>query len=103
MVELVEGARLESGYTLIAYRGFESPSLRQEKFAMLDGELAVPCNLQSAVARLNSRHSIYFFAVCPKQVMLMSRSCAIDPCEPCQVLTEAALSKSVYVTQISLL
>lgn len=27
---MVEGARLESVYTFIAYRGFESPSVRQE-------------------------------------------------------------------------
>ena len=29
MAELVEGARLEIAYTLIAYQGFESLSLRQ--------------------------------------------------------------------------
>ena len=31
VAELVEGARLEIVYTLIAYQGFESPPLRQEK------------------------------------------------------------------------
>ena len=41
------------------YRGFESHSLRQKNkygcnFAVLDGEVAVPCNLQSAIAGLNS-------------------------------------------------
>ena len=34
---MVEGARLESVYTFIAYRGFESPSVRQiaRKYAPL--------------------------------------------------------------------
>ena len=42
------------------YRGFESRPLPPEqfnygyKFAVLDGEVAVPVNLQSAIARLNS-------------------------------------------------
>ena len=31
VAELVEGARLEIVYTLIAYQGFESPPLRQQK------------------------------------------------------------------------
>lgn len=31
---VVEGARLESGYTLIAYRGFESLSVRQNLKAL---------------------------------------------------------------------
>lgn len=30
---VVEGARLESVYTFIAYRGFESPSVRQNSYA----------------------------------------------------------------------
>ena len=34
---MVEGARLESVYTLIAYRGFESLSLRQKLKAPLRG------------------------------------------------------------------
>ena len=40
--------------------GFESHTLRQRRikygcnFAVLDGEVAVPCNLQSAIAGLNS-------------------------------------------------
>ena len=60
MVEMVEGARLESEYTSKAYHGFESHTLRQRKFkygcnfAVLDGEVAVPYNLQSAIAGLNS-------------------------------------------------
>jgi len=31
----VEGARLESVYTFIAYRGFESPSVRQNYFELI--------------------------------------------------------------------
>ena len=31
----VEGARLESVYTFIAYRGFESPSVRQNDFELI--------------------------------------------------------------------
>ena len=41
----VEGARLESVYTFIAYRGFESPSVRQYplKFnGLRDNNLIVP-------------------------------------------------------------
>jgi hypothetical protein len=48
---VVEGARLESVYRLIAYPGFESPSLRQEQekwpplrvaiFFVLDGETGI--------------------------------------------------------------
>ena len=40
-------------------RGFESRSLRQ-KYAVLDGEVAVPCNLQSAVAGLMLNLRTYF-------------------------------------------
>ncbi len=36
---MVEGARLESVYTLIAYRGFESLSLRQIKQGTRNGSL----------------------------------------------------------------
>lgn len=35
VAELVEGARLEIVYTLIAYQGFESPPLRQQKPALV--------------------------------------------------------------------
>lgn len=35
MAELVEGARLEIAYTLIAYQGFESLSLRQKSAVVL--------------------------------------------------------------------
>ena len=43
---MVEGARLESVYTLIAYRGFESLSLRQEcwvvEYAVIDTQKMSP-------------------------------------------------------------
>lgn len=70
---MVEGARLESGYigqpvsrvqiplSPPLFRGFK-PKYSTSAFyfviidlAVLDGEVAVPCNLQSAIARLNSR------------------------------------------------
>ena len=50
-VRVVEGARLEIVYTYFMYHGFKSHALRHA----LDGELAVPYNLQSAVAGLNSQ------------------------------------------------
>ena len=48
---MVEGARLESVYRGNSIRG-SNPLL--SAMAVLDGELAVPCNLQSAIAGLNS-------------------------------------------------
>ena len=50
-VRVVEGARLES-----VYRGnsIRSSNLLLSARAVLDGESAVPCNLQSATAGLNS-------------------------------------------------
>ena len=50
-VRVVEGARLESVYRGNSIRG-SNPLL--SAMAVLDGELAVPCNLQSAIAGLNS-------------------------------------------------
>ena len=35
-------------------------------FAVLDGEVAVPCNLQSAIAGMNSRPRIGRCVVCPQ-------------------------------------
>ena len=49
-VRVVEGARLEIVYTVFMYHGFKSHALRHA----LDGELAVPCNLQSATAGFKS-------------------------------------------------
>ncbi len=59
---MAEGARLEIVYTLIVYQGFKSLALRHA----LDGELAVPCNLQSATAGLNSQVRILKIIVCLK-------------------------------------
>ena len=49
---MVEGARLER-----VYRGnsIKSSNLFLSAIAVLDGESAVPCNLQSAAAGANSR------------------------------------------------
>lgn len=50
-VRAVEGARLEIVYTFFVYHGFKSHALRHA----LDGELAMPCNLQFAIAGFNSQ------------------------------------------------
>ncbi len=55
MVELVEGARLESGYTLKAYRGFESLSLRHDKICHARWGGSGALHLQTARAGSNSR------------------------------------------------
>ena len=55
---MVEGARLESEYTAKTVSWVRiplSPPINYGyKFAMLDGKVAVSCNLQSAKAGLNS-------------------------------------------------
>jgi hypothetical protein len=44
-----------------------NPSLSAiRKFSVLDGEVAVPCNLQAAVAGLNSQSRRLYFGVCPE-------------------------------------
>ena len=48
---MVEGARLERVYRGNSIVG-SNPTF--SAIAVLDGELAVPCNLQSAIAGLNS-------------------------------------------------
>jgi len=60
--------------------------------AVLGGEVAVPYNLQTAIARLNSHLRCNDFMVCPKGVVLTFRSCATGTHEPCQVRKEAAVS-----------
>lgn len=50
-VRVAEGARLESGYGGNSIRG-SNPLL--SAITVLDGESAVPCNLQSAIAGSNS-------------------------------------------------
>lgn len=67
--------------------------------AALDGEVAVPCNPQSAIAGLNSRLRLSSCGVRPMQEVLTNRSCATGTSEPCQVLTEAALRRHFRVPQ----
>ena len=64
---------------------------------MLVGELAVPCSPQSAIAGVKCVLRLFLCGVCPEQVVLTIKSCAMSTCEPRQVLTEAALSKTVHV------
>lgn len=65
--------------------------------SMIDGELAMPCNLRFAIAGLNSRRRIFVCIACPKQVAVTTGSHTMYTCESCQVLTEAALSKLMRV------
>ena len=57
----------------------------------LDGELAVPCNLQSAIAGLNASLGISRSKMYKLILTMKSRSHATFAPEPCQVLTEASL------------
>ncbi len=71
--------------------------------AVLGGEVAVPCNLQSALARLNSfPEAVSACRVCLLHVVLTSGSCAMGTHEPCQVRKEAALSGLSHVPRGSL-
>lgn len=92
MAELAEGARLESGYTGNRIRGSNPLLSASIKFAVLDGELAVPCNLQSAIAGSKTYIEVSVSRVCRLKVALTIGSCATGACEPCQVREEAALS-----------
>ena len=67
------------------------PASCYDSWAVLGGELAVPCYLQSAPAGLNSllRSSL---SRSPLQVTLRAGSRAAAAREPCQVRKEAALS-----------
>ena len=56
---MAEGARLEIVYTYNMYHGFKSHALRHA----LDGELAVPCNLQSAIAGFNPHNEGFKFTL----------------------------------------
>jgi len=69
------------------------------RFAVLDGEIAVPCNLQSATAGLNSCLRHISFVVCPQQVVLKIGSCAMKTCESGQVRKKAAISEIFHVPQ----
>ena len=68
---MVEGARLERVYRGNSIVG-SNPTF--SAIAVLDGELAVPCNLQSAIAGLNSSQRLLICLVCPMQVALMAGS-----------------------------
>ena len=66
-VRVVEGARLERVYRGNSIVG-SNPTF--SAIAVLDGELAVPYNLQSAIAGLNTSLRLLIFLDCPMQVML---------------------------------
>lgn len=55
------------------------------------------CNLQSALAGLNSFLRLFACKVCLLHVVLTSGSCAMESHEPCQVRKEAALSGTFHV------
>ena len=65
--------------------------------AVLGGEVAVPCNLQSALARLNPFPRLSVCRVCLLHVVLTFGSCAMGTHELCQVRKEAALSGISHV------
>jgi hypothetical protein len=73
------------------------------KFAVLDGEVAVPCNLQPAIAGLNSYVRSELCEVWLMQVVLTNGSYATETHEPRQVRKEAAVSGIFRVPQDSLL
>jgi len=56
-------------------------------------------HLQSATAGLNCLSRALRWKAAQNFWMMMSRSCAMVSCEPCQSLTAAALSKSQHVPQ----
>ncbi len=63
----------------------------------LDGEIAVPCNLQPATAGSKNYLGIIRSNMSICLNAMKSRSYAINSSEPCQVLTEASLRRSVDV------
>ncbi len=70
---------------------------------MLGGEVAVPYNSQSALARLKSFSRLSVCLVCLVHVVLKIGSCAMSAYEPCQVRKEAALSRLTHVPWGSLI
>ena len=66
---------------------------------MLGGELAVPCNSQSALVRLNSSRRFIVVRFELIQVALKVGSCAAKNYKPRQVREEAAVSKNLWVPQ----
>jgi len=71
-------------------------------WVVLDGELAVPCNLQSAIAGLNPYPRLLAFWDCLCQRVLKTGSCAAEGYEPRQVREEAAVNRSFWVPQVIL-
>ena len=69
---------------------------------MLDGELAVPCNLQSAIARLmrylGANLVVFEYAL----FMMKLGSYSIVTCEPCQGRNAAALSGNTMCFKVAL-
>ena len=59
--------------------------------AGLDGELAVPCDLQSATAGSNARPGCNVSNMCKGVMVMKARSYATLVLEPCQALTGASL------------
>jgi len=59
---------------------------------VLDGEVAVPCNLQPAIAGLKSNPRLVLVGSWSEQVMRMVWSYATRTHEPCQIRKEAAVS-----------
>ena len=92
---MVEGARLEIVYTSFMYHGFKSHALRHA----LDGELAMPCNLQFAIAGSNSQAEGYYLTTSLYKLVMTTRSYATGNYEPCQDGNVAALSRSFCVPQ----
>lgn len=70
---------------------------------VLGGKVAVSCNSQSALARLNSFLRLSVCLACLLHVALTIGSCAMSPHEPCQVRKEAALSGLTHVPRGSLI
>ena len=97
------------------YRGFESHPLRHLNWdyfqlcsscicgkmnvTVLDGEVAVPCNPQSAIAGSNTCLRQLIVEVWSKHVVLTIGFCATETHEPRQVRKEAAVSELFRVPQ----
>jgi hypothetical protein len=71
-------------------------------FAVLDGEVAVPCYPQSAVAGLNSCQRSWGVRTSFRYPVLTVGSFAMNAYEPGQVRKEAAVSKMFHVPKGSL-
>ena len=65
--------------------------------AVLDGELAVPCDLQTAYAGSIAFWRFFGLLVLFKQVVLKAGSHAMRLCEPGQMRKQAAISICTYV------